>query len=147
MKLSQFTVVVNDYPETDQHLLYNTLSRALIQVDKAEWDVLQNLSTDLPIENQSRALLKPLRDQGFLVPKEIKEGQRFLESLNQSSDQKGGASQRHVIDEPAALPPSVRILLPAGNARRGTFGGRSFGRMPCIYQRAVRKGGGRTSLY
>ena len=90
MKLSQFTVVVNDYPETDQHLLYNTLSRALIQVDKAEWDVLQNLSTDLPIENQSRALLEPLRDQGFLVPKEIKEGQRFLESLSQFSDQKGG---------------------------------------------------------
>ena len=90
MKLSQFTVVVNDYPEPDQHLLYNTLSRALIQVDKAEWDVLQNLSTDLPIENQSRALLEPLRDQGFLVPKEIEEGQRFLESLNQFSDQKGG---------------------------------------------------------
>ena len=90
MKLSQFTVVVNDYPETDQHLLYNTLSRALIQVDKAEWDVLQNLSTDLPIENQSRALLEPLRDQGFLVPKEIEEGQRFLESLNQFSAQKGG---------------------------------------------------------
>ena len=90
MKLSQFTVVVNDYPEPDQHLLYNTLSRALIQVDKAEWDVLQKLSTDLPIENQSRALLEPLRDQGFLVPKEIEEGQRFLESLNQFSDQKGG---------------------------------------------------------
>ena len=34
MKLSQFTVVVNDYPEKEQHLLYNTLSRALIQVDK-----------------------------------------------------------------------------------------------------------------
>ena len=90
MKLSQFTVVVNDYPEPDQHLLYNTLSRALIQVDKAEWDVLQNLSTDLPIENQSRALLEPLRDQGFLVPKEIEEGERFLKYLNQSSDQKGG---------------------------------------------------------
>ena len=90
MKLSQFTVVVNDYPETDQHLLYNTLSRALIQVDKAEWDVLQNLSKGVPIERQKHSLLKPLRNQGFLVPNEIKEGQRFLESLNQSSDQKGG---------------------------------------------------------
>ena len=90
MKLSQFTVVVNDYPKTDQHLLYNTLSRALIQVDKAEWDVLQNLSKDVPIERQSRTLLEPLRDQGFLVPKELKEGERFLEYLNQSPDQKGG---------------------------------------------------------
>ena len=90
MKLSQFTVVVNDYPKTDQHLLYNTLSRALIQVDKAEWDVLQNLSKDVPIEPQSRALLAPLRDQGFLVPKEIREGERYLEYLSQHPDQKGG---------------------------------------------------------
>lgn len=90
MKLSQFTVVVNDYPETDQHLLYNTLSRALIQVGKQEWDVLQNLSTDIPIEGQSRTLLEPLRNQGFLVPKETKEGERFLKYLNKSSDQKGG---------------------------------------------------------
>ena len=90
MKLSQFTVVVNDYPKPEQHLLYNTLSRALIQVDKAEWDVLQNLSKDIPIEGQSRALLAPLRDQGFLVPKEIKEGERFLEYLSQTPDKKGG---------------------------------------------------------
>ena len=90
MKLSQFTVVVNDYPKPDQHLLYNTLSRALIKVDKAEWDVLQNLSKDVPIDHQGRALLEPLRDQGFLVPKEIKEGERFLEYLNRSPDQKGG---------------------------------------------------------
>ena len=90
MKLSQFTVVVNDYPKPDQHLLYNTLSRALIQVDKAEWDVLQNLSQAIPTEPQRRAILEPLRDQGFLVPKEIKEGERFLEYLNRSPNQKGG---------------------------------------------------------
>ena len=90
MKLSQFTVVVNDYPKIDQHLLYNTLSRALIQVDKAEWDVLQNLSTDIPIDPQSCTLLTPLQDQGFLVPKNINEGQRYLEYLSQHPDQKGG---------------------------------------------------------
>ena len=90
MKLSQFTVVVNDYPETGQHLLYNTLSRGLIRVDKAEWEMLQNLLTDLPIEDQSRAFLEPFRDQGFLVPKELQEGEWFLKYLNQSPDQKGG---------------------------------------------------------
>ena len=90
MKLSQFTVVVNDYPKKDQHLLYNTLSRALIQVDKAEWSVLQNLSEGIPIDRQECALLESLRTQGFLVPKEIKEGERFLEYLNRSPDQKGG---------------------------------------------------------
>ena len=90
MKLSQFTVVVNDYPETGQHLLYNTLSRGLIRVDKAEWEMLQNLLTDLPIEDQSRAFLEPFRDQGFLVPKELQEGEWFLKYLNQFPDQKGG---------------------------------------------------------
>ena len=90
MKLSQFTVVVNDYPKPDQHLLYNTLSRALIQVDKTEWNVLQNLSKDVPIDGQAGATLDPLRDQGFLVPKELKEGEQFLEYLNRSPDQKGG---------------------------------------------------------
>ena len=90
MKLSQFTVVVNDYPKPDQHLLYNTLSRGLIQVDKAEWDVLQNLSQDVPINGQPGATLDLLRDQGFLVPKELKEGERFLEYINRSPDQKGG---------------------------------------------------------
>ena len=90
MKLSQFTVVVNDYPKTDQYLLYNTLSRGLIQVDKTEWDVLQNLSAGVPIEGHARALLKLLQDQGFIVPKELKEGEQFLEYLNRSSDQKGG---------------------------------------------------------
>ncbi len=90
MKLSQFTVSVNDYPKRDQHLLYNTLSRALIQVDKAEWDVLQNLSKDVPTEHQWRTIIEPLRNQGFLVPKELSEGERFLEYLNRSPDQKGG---------------------------------------------------------
>ena len=90
MKLSQFTVVVNDYPKKDQYLLYNTLSRALIQVDKAEWDVLQNLSKDVPTEHQWHTIIEPLRDQGFLVPKEIKEGDQFLEYLNRSPDEKGG---------------------------------------------------------
>ena len=90
MKLSQFTVVVNDYPKPDQHLLYNTLSRGLIQVDKTELDVLQNLSKDVPTEHQWRTIIEPLRDHGFLVPKELKEGERFLEYLNQSPDQKGG---------------------------------------------------------
>lgn len=90
MKLSQFTVIVNDYPKPDQHLLYNTLSRALIQVDKSEWDVLQNLSKAIPTEHQWHTIIEPLWDQGFLVPKGVKEGERFLKYLNRSPDQKGG---------------------------------------------------------
>ena len=90
MKLSQFTVVVNDYPKPDQHLLYNTLSRALIRVDKAELDVLQNLSKDVSIDRQWHPILESLRALGFLVPKAVREGEQFLEYLNRSPDQKGG---------------------------------------------------------
>ena len=39
---------------------------------------------------RSTRFSEPLRNQGFLVPKEVKEGERFLEYLNRSPDQKGG---------------------------------------------------------
>ncbi len=90
MKLSQFTVVVNDYPKTDNHLLYHTLSRALIEVDKAGWDVLQNLPIDMPTDAGVLAFLKELQTQGFIVEKSINEGERYLGYLNQSTSQMGG---------------------------------------------------------
>ena len=90
MKLSQFTVVVNDYPKTDYHLLYHTLSRALIEVDKAGWDMLQNLSKDTPTDAQSIAFLMELQTQGFMVEKSINEGERYLGYLNQNTSQPGG---------------------------------------------------------
>lgn len=71
MKLSQFTVVLNDYPKTGHHLLYHTLSRALIEVDKAGWDVLQTLSTDTPTDAQCLAFLRELETQGFIVEKSM----------------------------------------------------------------------------
>ena len=76
MKLSQFTVVVNDYPKPDQHLLYNTLSRTLIQVDKTEWDVLQNLSKDIPIDGQVQPSI-PLEIRGFSFQKSSKRENGF----------------------------------------------------------------------
>ena len=62
MKLSQFTVVLNDYPEIDHHLLYHTLSRSLIEVDKGGWDMLQNLSTDTPHRCRGFNLLQGTSD-------------------------------------------------------------------------------------
>lgn len=90
MKLSQFTVVLNDYPKTGHHLLYHTLSRALIEVDKAGWDVLQTLSTDTPTDAQCLAFLKELQTQGFIVENSINEGERYLGYLNQSASEPGG---------------------------------------------------------
>ena len=90
MKLSQFTVVLNDYPETDHHLLYHTLSRALIEVDKAGWNMLQNLSTDAPTDAEALTFLKQLQTQGFIVERSINEGERYLGYLNQNTSQPGG---------------------------------------------------------
>ena len=90
MKLSQFTVVLNDYPKTDHHLLYHTLSRALIEVDKAGWDMLQNLSQDIPTDAEALTFFKELQTQGFIVEKSISEGERYLGYLNQSTSQPGG---------------------------------------------------------
>ena len=90
MKLSQFIVVLNDYPETDHHLLYHTLSRALIEVDKTGWNMLQNLSIDTPTDAGTLASLMELQTQGFIVEESINEGERYLGYLNQNTSQPGG---------------------------------------------------------
>ena len=90
MKLSQFAVVLNDYPKTDHHLLYHTLSRALIEVDKEGWDMLQNLSQDTPTDVEALTFLKELQTQGFIVEESTNEGERYLGYLNQSTSQPGG---------------------------------------------------------
>ena len=90
MKLSQFTVVVNDYPTTDHCLLYHTLSQELLKVDKAGWNMLQNLSKITPTDAQALAALKALRTKGFIVEESINEGERYLQYLNQGASQPGG---------------------------------------------------------
>ena len=53
------------------YLLYHTLSRALIEVDKTGWDVLQTLSTDTPTDAGALTFFKELQTQGFIVEKSI----------------------------------------------------------------------------
>ena len=147
MKLSQFTVVVNDYPKPDQHLLYNTLSRALIQVDKTEIDVLQNLSKDVPTEHQWRTIIEPLRDQGFLVPKEIKEGERFLEYLNRSPDQKGGEVNVTLLTNLQRCPLACGYCYQQGTHDGERLEGDLSDECLAFIKGTVRKGRGGTSLY
>lgn len=90
MKLSQFAVVVKDYPTTDHYLLYHTLSQALIEVDKAGWNMLQNLSKITPTSAQTWTFLRALQAQGFIVESSINEGERYLDYLNQGASQPGG---------------------------------------------------------
>ena len=90
MKLSQFTVVVKDYPTTDHYLLYHTLSQGLVKVDKAGWNMLQNLSKTTPTDAQALASLKALQARGFIVEESINEGERYLQYLNQGTSEPGG---------------------------------------------------------
>ena len=147
MKLSQFTVVVNDYPRIDQHLLYNTLSRALIQVDKAEWDVLQNLSKDVLIEPQSRTLLEPLRDQDFLVPKEIREGERYLEYLSQHPDQKGGQVSVTLLTNLQRCPLACGYCFQQGTHVGGRLEGDLSDECLAFIKKQCEESGSGTSLY
>lgn len=90
MKLSQFTVVVNDDLNTDHHLLYHTLSRAMISIDREGWTVLQKLLTGIPAGEKAKAFLSSLQAQGFLVPSELSEGERYLSLLRSCAKRKGG---------------------------------------------------------
>lgn len=90
MKVSQFTLVVADYPDLNHQLLYHTLSKAMIVIDKDQWDVLlQTLKAGVLTDNQLSMLLT-LKAMGFLVPKGLKEGERYLHSLSQSVKKPGG---------------------------------------------------------
>jgi uncharacterized protein len=98
MKLSQFTVIVHHYPTKDHHLLYHTLSQAMIEVDKAGWRVLQHLPKGLPTDTPSLryalgqvlVFFKTLQAQGFLVDPSIPEGERYLSTLRHRANRPGG---------------------------------------------------------
>ena len=137
MKLSQFTVVVNDYPTTDHHLLYHTLSQELLKVDKAGWNMLQNLSKITPTDAQALAALKALQAKGFIVEESINEGERYLQYLNQGASQPGGELSVTLLTNLQPLSARLQLLLPERNAYRRAVGGRSVRRMSRIYQSAL----------
>jgi uncharacterized protein len=93
MKLSQFTVVIPHYPTPNHYLLFHTLSRAMIAVDKAGWDMLQNLPTTTQTDHPSGAFLSSLKALGFLVPKGLHEGERYESVLRQNAFHPGGEIQ------------------------------------------------------
>lgn len=62
----------------------------MVEVDKAGWNMLQNLSQGLPSDAPSQTFLKRLQEQGFLVAKSIHEGERYLFALRHSTLRPGG---------------------------------------------------------
>lgn len=91
-KLSQFTVPLHDYPQTGDHLLYNTLTRATAKINEKGWRVLAGLP-QLPDDPDVHGWLNALAKNGFIVPENINEGESYLRRLLQA---KGDTDHLHV---------------------------------------------------
>ena len=70
-KPSQFNVLIRDYPEKGSHLVYNTLSRAIVQLSDEGLEALMEPSRG------DRRLVEGLVRLGMAVPEEVDEGKRF----------------------------------------------------------------------
>ena len=90
--LSQFTLIVEDYPKPTRHLLYNTLTRALAEVDDEGLSVLQNLP-QLPTKADLATWLAALSKHGFIVHQSVDEGEAYVQRLHKA---KQNTSHLHV---------------------------------------------------
>jgi uncharacterized protein len=66
MTLTRYSVLVPDFPAQGQHLLYSTLSRALVVLESELKGVLDRLP-EVPESRAARARLRKLERMGFLV--------------------------------------------------------------------------------
>jgi uncharacterized protein len=85
LKLSQFAVPLHNYPSPGYHLLYHTLTRALIKMDDNAWSVLKGLPS-VPAVDEVKDWLASLAKAGFVVPKEANEGERYIQRLEGAKD-------------------------------------------------------------
>ncbi len=83
LKLSQFTVPLHNYPNPGNHLLYNTLTRALIKIDDDCWSLLQSLPK-VPDGDKTNNFLKTLGRDGFVVPQSANEGKLYVQRLERA---------------------------------------------------------------
>jgi uncharacterized protein len=95
-KPSQFNSYVENYPNDGAHLVYNTLRQSIIQLTDDGLQFLKALQspTELPASlvpaDISPDFVAHLKQQGFLVPRGLNEGERYLQSLWAKRDDKGG---------------------------------------------------------
>lgn len=74
MKLSQFTMFVENYPQTGHHLIYNTLTRAFLEVDNQCLSMLYSLQKQ---DVTTTHILQKLFTQGIVVEDEKNEAESF----------------------------------------------------------------------
>jgi uncharacterized protein len=74
MKLSRYTLFVDDYPETGKHLAYNTRTKGLVVLNNE----LRNLLNEMPFpvttaKEEVQPILNKLEDQGIVMRDEADE--------------------------------------------------------------------------
>lgn len=93
MKLSQFTMLMADYPEPGHHLVYNTLSRAMVEVDTPCFSMLSSLGNKEPSASM-RPVLQQLQTQGIVAPWELDEAQFYHKKFCQ---QRSSGKHLHAV--------------------------------------------------
>lgn len=81
MKLSQFTIVQEDYPQKGHHLVYNTLSRALLEIDNQCLSMLYSLEEREP-QKSAKQVLSKLKEMGIVVETELDEAESYHQKFS-----------------------------------------------------------------
>jgi uncharacterized protein len=76
MKLSQFTIFIRDYPQAGHHLVYNILTRSLIEIGDQCLSMLYSLHKEKP-PAFAEPIIQKLQSQGFIVEDEQDEADSF----------------------------------------------------------------------
>ena len=81
MKLSSYTIIVDDYPQKGECLVYNTRTQALIKLDSRLREAVKNLSAE--IAQRFKDEINTLHDNGILVADEKEDNQRLEDFFRQ----------------------------------------------------------------
>jgi uncharacterized protein len=84
MKISSHTIIVNDYPQPGEYLLYSTRTQAMVKIDQDLRAALDRLHPAInEFEPQHRSSLEHLHRLGMLVRDEQEEQEKLRGHLNQ----------------------------------------------------------------
>ncbi len=83
MKVSSHTIVVEDYPQCGEHLVYSTRTQALVKIDQRVKDAMEALETEGSRSFESEEDLNRLHKMGILVKDEQEEREKLSHFLNQ----------------------------------------------------------------
>jgi uncharacterized protein len=87
MKLSQFSIIIEDYPQKGRHLVYNTFSRSLVEIDNILLSMLYSLGED-EIDEATASALEPLLTQGIVVPSSLNELELYRQKFSEERDRR-----------------------------------------------------------